>query len=86
MACTNQDLVEKMKEIDLCEKVENLLTEKEKEIPTTKVEFCLKTEKDFLELITESIAKDLKNCVVSYFVSQKPMAINCETFVLTKET
>ena len=47
MACSNQDLVEKMKEIDLCEKVENLLIEKEKEIPTTKVEFYLKTEKDF---------------------------------------
>ena len=30
MACTYQDLVEKMQEIDLCEKVENLLIEKEK--------------------------------------------------------
>ena len=76
MACSNQDLVEKMKEIDLCEKVENLLIEKEKEILTTKVEFYLKTEKDFLELTTESIAKDLRNCVVSYFVSQKSMTIN----------
>ena len=47
MACSNQDFAEKMKEIDLCEKVENLLIEKEKEIPTTKVEFYLKTEKDF---------------------------------------
>ena len=86
MACSNQDLVGKMKEIDLCGKVENLLIEKEKEIPTTKVEFYLKTEKDFLELTTESIAKDLQNCVVSYFVSQKSMAVNCETFILTKET
>ena len=86
MACSNQDFAEKMKKIDLCEKVENLLIEKEKEIPTTKVEFYLKTEKDFLELITESIAKDLQNCVASYFVSQKSMAINCETFILTKET
>ena len=86
MACSNQDLVEKMKEIDLCEKVENLLIEKEKELPLTKAEFYLKTEKDFLELVTAAIAKDLQNCVVSYFVSQKFMAINCETFILTKET
>ena len=86
MACTYQDLVEKMQEIDLCEKVENLLIEKEKQILTTKVKFYLKTEKDFLEIITEAIAKELKNCVASYFVSQKSMAINCETFILTKET
>ena len=85
MACTNQDLVEKMKEIDLCEKVENLLIEKEKELPLTKAEFYLKTEKDFLELVTAAIAKDLQNCVVSYFVSHKSMAINCETFILTKK-
>ena len=45
MACSNQDLVEKMKEIYLCEKVENLLIEKEKELPLTKAEFYLKTEK-----------------------------------------
>ena len=86
MACSNQDLVEKKKEIDLCEKVENLLTEKEKELPLTKAEFYLKTEKDFLELVTAAIAKVLQNCVVSYFVSQKSKAINCETFILTKET
>ena len=86
MACSNQDLVEKMKEIDLCEKVENLLIEKEKELPLTKAEFYLKTEKDFLELVTAAIAKDLQNCVVSYFVSHKSMAINCETFILTKQT
>ena len=86
MACSNQDFAEKMKEIDLCEKVENLLIEKEKELPLTKAEFYLKTEKDFLELVTAAIAKDLQNCVVSYFVSQKSMAINCETFILTKET
>ena len=86
MACSNQALIEKMKEIDLCEKVENLLIEKEKELPLTKAEFYLKTEKDFLELVTAAIAKDLQNCVVSYFVSQKSMAINCETFILTKET
>ena len=46
----------------------------------------MKTEKDFLELVTAAIAKDLQNYVVSYFVSQKSMAINCETFILTKET
>ena len=86
MDCSNQALVEKMKEIDLCEKVENLLIEKEKELPLTKAEFYLKTEKDFLDLVTAGIAKDLQNCVVSYFVSQKSMAINCETFILTKET
>ena len=39
MACSNQDL----KEIDeLCEKVENLLTENEKELQLSKVEFYLK--------------------------------------------
>ena len=81
MACSNQDLVEKMKEIDLREKVENLLIEKEKELPLTKAEFYLKTEKDFLELVTAAIAEDLQNCVVCYFVSQKSMAINCETFI-----
>ena len=86
MACSNQDLVGKMKKIDLCEKVENLLIEREKELPLTKAEFYLKTEKYFLELVTAAIAKDLQNCVVSYFVSQKSMAINCETFILTKET
>ena len=48
MACSNQGLVEKMKEIELCEKVEKLLTEKEKELPLTKAEFYLKAEKDFL--------------------------------------
>ena len=86
MACSNQDLVEKMKEIELCEKVEELLTEKEKELPLTKAEFYLKAEKDFLELATAAIPKDLQNCVVSYFVSQKSMAINCETFILTNQT
>ena len=85
MACSNQHLVEKMKEIDLCEKVENLSIEKEKELPLIKAEFYLKTEKDFLELVTAAIAKDLQNCVVSYFVSHKSMAINCETFILTKK-
>ena len=50
MACSNQDLVEKMKEIDLCEKVENLLNEKEKELPLTKAEFYLKTEKDLQKI------------------------------------
>ena len=86
MACSNQDLVQKIKENELCEKVEKLLIEKEKELPSTKAEFYLKTEKDFLELITEAVAKDLENCVVSYFVSEKSMAICCETFILTKET
>ena len=86
MACRNRDLVEKMKEIDLCEKVENLLIEKEKELPLTEAEFYLKTEKDMLELVTAAISKDLQNYVVSYFVSQKSMAITCETFILTKET
>ena len=38
MAYSKQDLVEKMKEIDLREKVENLLIEKEKELPLTKEE------------------------------------------------
>ena len=83
MACSNQDL----KEIDeLCEKVENLLTENKKELQLSKAEFYLKAEKDFLELITEAIAKDLQNCVVSYFVSKKSIAINCEMFILMKET
>ena len=83
MACSNQDL----KEIDeLCEKVENLLTENEKQLQLSKADFYLKAEKDFLELITEAIAKDLQNCVVSYFVSKKSIAINCEMFILTKET
>ena len=86
MACRNQDLVEKMKEIDLCEKVENLLIEKEKGLLLTKAEFYLKSEKGFLELVTAAIAKDLQNYVVSCFVSQKSMAINCQTFILTKET
>ena len=86
MNCRNQDLVKKMKKIDLCEKAENLLTKKEKELSLTKAEFYLKTEKYFLELVTAAIAKDLQNCVVSYFVSQISMAINCETFILTKET
>ena len=40
----------------------------------------------FKKLVSAAIAKDLQNCVVSYFVSQKSMAINCETFILTKET
>ena len=75
-----------MKEIELCEKVEELLTEKEKELPLTQAEFYLKAEKDFLELATAAIPKDLQNCVVSYFVSQKSMAINCETFILTNQT
>ena len=83
MACSNQNL----KEIDeLCEQVENLLTENEKELQLSKVDFYLKAEKYFLELITAAIAKDLQNCVVSYFLSKKSMAINCETFILTKET
>ena len=86
MGCRNQDLVEKMKELNLCRKVENLLIEKEKELPLTKAEFYLKTEKDFLELVTAAIAKDLQNYVVSCFVSHKSMAINRETFILTKET
>ena len=86
MAYSNQDLVEKMKENELCEKVEKLIIEDGKELPLNKAEFYLKTEKDFLELITEAVAKDLQNCVISYFVSQKSMAINCETFILTKET
>ena len=86
MACSNQDLVEKMKEIDLSEKVENLLIEREKELLLTKAEFYFKTEKDFSELVTAAIAKDLQNCIVSYFVSQKSMVINCETFILMKET
>ena len=86
MACSNQDLAEKMKEIELCEKVENLLTENEKELQLSQVEFYLKAKKKFLELITAAIAKDLQNCVVSYFVSKKSMAINCETFILAKET
>ena len=47
MACSNHYLVEKMKEIDFCEKVQNLLIEKEKELPLTKVEFYLETDKDF---------------------------------------
>ena len=79
MACSNQDLVEKMKENELCEKVEKLIIENEKELPLTKAEFYLKT-----ELITEAVAKDLQNCVVFYFVSEKYMAICCETFILTK--
>ena len=86
MACSNQHLVEKMKEIDLCEKVENLSIEKEKELPLIKAEFYLKTEKDFLELVTAAIVKNLQNCVVSYFVSQKSEAINCKTFILTRES
>ena len=86
MACSNQDLVQKIKENEFCEKVEKLIIENEKELPSTKAEFYLKTETDFLELITETAAKDLQNCVVSYFVSEKSMAICCVTFVLTKET
>ena len=75
-----------MKENDLCEKVEHLLIEKEKELLLTKAEFYLKTEKDLLELVIAAIAIDLQNCVVSYFVSQKSMASNYETFILMKET
>ena len=86
MACRNQDIVEKNEEIDLCEKVQNLLIGKEKEVLLARAEFYLKSEKDFLELVTAAIAKDLQNYVVSYFVSQKSMPINCETFILTKET
>ena len=33
----------------------------------------------FKKLVSAAIAKDLQNCVVSYFVSQKSMAINCES-------
>ena len=86
MAWSNQDFVQKIKENELCEKVEKLLIENEKDLPSTKAEFYLKTEKDFLELITEAVAKDLQNCVVSYFVSEKSMATSCETVILTKET
>ena len=59
---------------------------KKKALPLAKAEFYLKSEKDFLELVNAAIAKDLQNYVVSYFVSQKSMPINCETFILTKET
>ena len=86
MAYSNQDLVEKMKENELCEKVEKLIIENEKELLSTKAEFYLKTEKYFLELITEAVGKDLQNCVVFYFVSEKSKAICCETFILATET
>ena len=86
MACSSQDLVEKMKENELCEKVEKLIIENEKELLSTKAEFYLKTEKYFLELITEAVGKDSQNCVVFYFVSEQSKAICCETFILAKET
>ena len=83
MACSNQDLVKKMKDIQLCEKVkleaEDFFetVEKMKDIQLYKVEVNLKAEKDFLELTTEAVAKDLQNCVISYFVNKKSMAICC---------
>ena len=83
MACSNQDLVKKMKDIQLCEKVkleaEDFFetVEKMKDIQLYKVEVDLKAEKDFLELTTEAVAKDLQKCVISYFVNKKSMAICC---------
>ena len=86
MTCSNRDLVEKIKENELCKKVEKLIIENQKEIPLTKFDFELKAEKDFLELVTATIARYLQNCVISYFVSKKSTPVYCGTFVLTKET
>ena len=43
-------------------------------------------EKIFLEELEQKLSEALQDCVVSYYIRKKNIAIYCETFLLTFET